>query len=306
MAVGARERLADQRRIRGAEKYHLVRPGNQAAHRQWQGRRGTRFAAYRRIGRDGQRAVARRPRPQARHPARAQRPQSESQDRAHQGAGGLYRSQGFVRAQAAPARHGCAGYRSGDDHSDRHRYLSMAAQRRRRQGDVQGVQRMGIRVLPGESRAALFRRDAPDAGSQIRRAGSLSRSGQRMPRRPGAADRCDGQLSDSAQVRARVARDGRDRRRVRDASVPGFRVAQTAGLHRAALGRRADLADRDDVGPAAFVSDQRAGFPGGSVAVGRDGPDVGFLRALSETQGGGLRSVVDLAQLRPRRMRQEL
>ena len=37
--------------------------------------------------------------------------------------------QGLVRAQASPARHGHAGYRSGDDHSHRHRYLSMAAER---------------------------------------------------------------------------------------------------------------------------------------------------------------------------------
>ena len=132
MALGARERLADQGRIRGAEKYHLVRSRIQSADRQWQGRRGNRLAAYRRNGRDGQRAVARGPGPQARHSARAQRPQSESQDRAHQGAGRLHRSQGLLRAQAAPARHGCAGYRSGDDHSDRHRYLSVAAERRRR------------------------------------------------------------------------------------------------------------------------------------------------------------------------------
>src|SRR5260370_13882121 len=103
-----------------------------------------------------------------------------------------------------------------------------------------------------------------------------------------------------------MAGDGRDRRRVRDASVSGFRIAQAAGLHRAALWRRVDLVDRDDVRPAAFVSYQRAGFPGGSVVMGRDGPDVRILRPLSETESGGLRSVVDLAQLHPRRMRQEL
>ena len=37
--------------------------------------------------------------------------------------------------------------------------------------------------------------------------------------------------------------------------------------------------------------DQRAEFPGRSVAVGRDGADVGILRALSEDQGGGVRGV---------------
>ena len=69
------------------------------------------------------------------------------------GAGRLSRSPGLLRAQAAPARHGRAGDRSGDDHPDRHRHLSVAAERGRRQGDVQGLQRMGLRVLPGESRS---------------------------------------------------------------------------------------------------------------------------------------------------------
>ena len=62
-----------------------------------------------------------------------------------------------------------------------------------------------------------------------------------------------------------------DRRRLRDASVSRLRIAQAAGIHGAALWALAtNLADRDDVGLAAFVSDQCAGFPGGSVAMGRD------------------------------------
>ena len=105
---------------------------------------------------------------------------------------------------------------------------------------------------------------------------------------------------------ARVARDGRDRRGLRDASVPGVRLAQAAGLYRAVLRRGVDFADRDIVGPAAFLPDQRAEFPGGSVAVGHDGPDDGLLRALSKAAGGGLRGVLHLAELHPRRMRQEL
>ena len=40
--------------------------------------------------------------------------------------------------------------------------------------------------------------------------------------------------------------------------------------------------------PAALLPDQRAGFPGGGVAMGRDGADVGLLRAL--LQSSGLRS----------------
>ena len=169
------------------------------------------------------------------------------------------------------------------------------------QGDVQGLQRMGLRVLPGESRAALLRRAAARCRIPISRTEEVvPRRGQGMPRRADPADRCDGQLSDSAQVRTRVARDGRDRRGLRDASVPGLRLAQAAGLHRAVFRRRADRADRELLGLAAFVSDQRAGFPGGSIAVGHDGPDVGLLRALSEAQGRGVRGVIDLAQLHAR------
>ena len=203
---------------------------------------GHRFAANRWHAGHGQRAFPGRTRPQARHPARAERAQSQARDRADRRTGRLSRSSGLLRAQAAPARHGRPGDRSGDDHPDRHRHLSVAAERGRRQGDVQGVQRLGVRILPGEPGAAVLRRAAADAESQVRRAGGLPRRGQGLPRRAGSSDRRDGQLSDSAQVRPRVARDGRDRRGLRDASVPGLRVAEAARLHRAAFRRGTDRA----------------------------------------------------------------
>ena len=81
-------------------------------------------------------------------------------------------------------------------------------------------------------------------------------------------DRRDGQLPDSAQVRAAVESDGRDRRGLRDASVSRLRRAQAAGLHRAVFRRRADPVDDDLIGPAAHFPDQRAEFPGRSGGYG--------------------------------------
>ena len=56
----------------------------------------------------------------------------KADDRADPGAGRLHRLRRLLRARAAPARHGRAGDRSGDDHPDRHRHLSLAAGCRRR------------------------------------------------------------------------------------------------------------------------------------------------------------------------------
>ena len=104
----------------------------------------------------------------------------------------------------------------------------------------------------------------------------------------GPPDRCHGQLSDSAQVRSCVARDGRNGCGVRDASVPGLRITEAARVHRAAFGRGADSAYRFKRLPASLLPDKRAGFPGGGITVGSDGADVGLLRALLQTQGRGL------------------
>ena len=162
--------------------------------------------------------------------------------------------QRLLRTQAAPARHGHPRYRPGDDHPHRYRYLSRGFRMPpARSAMCKAYNDWAYRVLPGGSRADLLRRAAADA----KPASSPSRSfigwRQGLPRRLDPPDRRDGQLSDSAQVRAPVAGDGRDRRGLRDASVSGLRLAQAAGLYRATLGRRADQSDRDVIGAAAFL-----------------------------------------------------
>src|SRR6266852_2466646 len=204
----------------------------------------------------------------------------------------------------AVAGHGRAGYRPGDDHPDRYRYVSVDPERGRREGDVQGLQRLGLRLLSGRSRAVVFCGDAADAEPQVRRAGAIPRRGEGLPRWSDPPDRCDGQLPDSAQILTPVEGDGRDRDGLRDASVPGVWIAQTARLYGATLGCGVDSANSHVVGVAAFFSDECAELSGGSVAMGRNGIDDGLLRALPEDEGGGLRGLIDVAELPRRRVRQ--
>ena len=209
-----------------------------------------------------------RPRGQARHPARPQRAQPQPEDRADPGAGGLSRPRRLLRAEAAPARHGRPGHRSGHDHPHRDRHLPLAGERARRQGLLPGLQRVGLRVHAGGPRAALLRRADPDAASGLRRRGGPPRRRPGLPRRAGPPDGCDGQLSAAAEVRAGVGRAGRDRHGLRHAPVPGLRQPQAVGLQRAVFRRRADPAHRGHRRPAALLPDQCAELPGRSGAVG--------------------------------------
>ena len=120
----------------------------------------------------------------------------------------------------------------------------------------------------------------------------------------GPADRCDGQLSAAAEIRAGLERAGRDRHGVRHASVPGRRRAEAARLHGTVFRRRADPPDHLGVRHSALLPDQRAELPVRGRALGNHGADVGVLRTASEAEGGGFRGVLHLAQLPARRMRQ--
>ena len=79
----------------------------------------------------------------------------DPEDRAHPGAGGLSRPCRLLRAEAAPQGHGRPGHRSGHDHPDRDRHLSLARKRARRQGLLPRLQRMGLRIHIGRPGAAL-------------------------------------------------------------------------------------------------------------------------------------------------------
>ena len=205
--LGAGQGLADQGRAGGPQDDHVVRRRDQAAHRQWPRRRGPRLPAYRRqppayvnvlslagpgLKHDIQRTLNVR--------------NLNRQDRAHQGTGRLPRSQGLLRAQAAPARHGRPGYRPGDDHSHRHRYLSLAAEcagraRRCARPTTSGPTSTARRIPSGSSSPRCCRCRIPRfAVEELYR---VAAKGCRVGADP--SDRRDGQLSDPAQVRVAVA-----------------------------------------------------------------------------------------------------
>ena len=135
-----------QRRIRRAQGHDLVRPRKRAANRQRQGRHRPRLAAnpWRHPG-TMQRALAGRPRPQARYPARPQRAQSQPQNRADR------RSRptiSIIRDPTSPSR-ACRDMDiQGIDQVmiiptdiDTYPWLQNALGA---QGDVQGLQRLGL------------------------------------------------------------------------------------------------------------------------------------------------------------------
>ena len=143
-----------------------------------------------------------------------------------------------------------------------------------------------------------------DAERAIRGAGGASCRRAGLPRRAGAADRRDGQLSVAAEIRAGVERAGRNRHGLRHAPVPGRRGAEAAGLQRAIFRCRTDPAHHLGLRHPALLPDQCAELPVRGGALGHHGADVRVLRAASETERGGVRGVVDLAQLPARRVRQ--
>ena len=100
--------------------------------------------------------------------------------------------------------------------------------------------------------------------------------------------------------------DGRHRRGVRHAPVPGRRQPQAVGLCRTAFQRRVDPQNGIDVRSAALAAVQRAELPGRGFPVGHPGADVRLFRASSHHQGGGVRSLLHVAELPARRMRQGL
>ena len=146
-----------------------------------------------------------RPRGQARHPARPQRAQSEPEDRADRGAGGLSRPCRLLRAEAAAQGHGRPGHRSGHDHPDRDRHLSLARKRARRQGVLPRLQRMGLRIHPGRPRAAVLRGTDPDAAPRLRGRGG---SPGRRAGLPGSARAPDGRASATIRCSRNTSRSG--------------------------------------------------------------------------------------------------
>ena len=87
---------------------------------------------------------------------------------------------------------------------------------------------------------------------------------------------------------------------------PAFGSSKPGGLQRAIFRRRIDPAHDRDRRPAALIFVECAEFPGGSRTMGNNGADVRLLRAAPENQRGGVRGVIDLAELPRRRMRQGL
>ena len=85
---------------------------------------------------------------------------------------------------------------------------------------------------------------------------------------------------------------------------PAGGALKPPGYTRAIFRRRADPPHHLGLRRAALVLDQRAELPVGSGALGNHRADDGLFRAASEAQGGGVRGVVDLAELPARRVRQ--
>ena len=109
----------------------LVGRRQPAADRQWPRRGRHRFAAQGRHPRHDAGHLQCRPRGQARHPARPQCAQPEPEDRADPGAGRpISTTPAPTSRSRACKRHGRPGHRSGHDHPDRDRHLSLAAKTR--------------------------------------------------------------------------------------------------------------------------------------------------------------------------------
>ena len=82
---------------------------------------------------------------------------------------------------------------------------------------------------------------------------------------------------------------------LRDAPISCRRGAQAAGVHRAVFWRRADPTDHFSVWDTTLVPDQRAEFPVRGSALGNCRTDVRIVRAASQVESGGVRSIVHLA-----------
>ena len=217
--LGARPGVPDPRRTRCAEAHDLVGCRRPPADRQRPRRDRPRLAAQGRHPRHDAGHHQCRPGRQARHPARPQRAQPQPEDGADAGAGRLSRSCRLVRAEAAPQGHGYPGHRSGHDHPDRDRHLSLARGRARRQGVLPRLQRMGLRVHARKSGPAVLCGADPDAAPGLRGPGDPPGRGARLPRGTGASDGCDGQLPAAAEIRAGLGRARRDRHDLRHAPV---------------------------------------------------------------------------------------
>ena len=188
--------FSDPRRARCAEADDLVGCRQPAADRQWPRRGRARLAAQGRHPRHDAGHHQCRPRRQARHPARPQCAQPQSEDGADPGAGRLSRPCRLLRAEAAPQGHGHSGHRSGHDHPDRDRHLSLAGGRARRQGVLPRLQRVGLRIHAGKSRAAVLCRAHPDAAP-----GLCDRRRSAGSRRWAAGSRSSGRWMQWATIR---------------------------------------------------------------------------------------------------------